>query len=236
MIAGAAQSLVIGRQDAAGAPSTGKVLADFTIAFYLDGVVVAVTPTVTELTTVGTFRQYRLSFTAPATVGRLTVVVEPASGTDLLSWREWHEPVELYSTDALAALVAAPVVSVITAGAPSNDVALRVVKNDYAPLSLTVRDQAGNAINLSGYTGAIFCILDRAQAATRYQQTTGITLGAGGAVTIAVPETANFYSLLTTGQDTITLYFTLKADEAGDATRTRTLARGTITVLRTETP
>lgn len=235
MITGSTVNLILRRQTAAGAPSTGKVLADFALAFYLDGVSQAITPTITELTTVGTSRLYRLTFDAPASTGKLAVVADVASGTDVV-WMGEPEDVAQYSVDSLAALVAAPVVSVVSAGAPANDVALRVVKGDYAPVSLTVRDQAGNALNLSGYTNAIFCVLDRAQGATRYTQTTSITLGTGGAAAIAIPESASFYSLLTTGNDSITLYFTLKADEAGDAAKTRTLARGTITVLRTETP
>ena len=42
-----------------------------------------------------------------------------------------------------------------------------------------------------------------------------LTLTAGGLVTIAIPETASFYALLTTGVNEISLFHSFRADQAG---------------------
>ena len=228
-------SLPIGIQTLNGKPATGVVIGQLSYEIRLDGALQAITPTLTERVTVGDFRTYTLAFTAPATAGLLSVFVRPSRNffTDWTTWEDWNTT---YTIDSLASLVATPVVSVVYAGAPTSDIALRLVKDDYAPLTFTVRDQSGNAIDLSGYDTPTFAVLDRAQAAARYTQTASISMSAAGLVTIEIPETAAFYALLTpAGTDSITLYFTFKANQAATAAKTRTLARGTLTVLRTET-
>lgn len=232
-------TLSIGIQTIDGRPALGLALTALSYEIRLDGVVQSITPTLTEGTTPtgSDFRTYNLAFTAPATAGRLWVKLRPINRSRIvLSWDEFDEDLSVYTLDSLAAVVATPIVSVVNSGGPQSDIALRLVKDDYAPLTFTARDAAGNAIDLSAYTGGTFNVLDKAQAAARYTQTASITMSAAGLITIPIPETASFYALLTpAGTDSITLYFTFKANEAGDAAKTRTLARGTLTVLRTET-
>jgi hypothetical protein len=93
------------RQTAAGAASTGKVLADFVYEFRLDGAVSAITPTVTEGANVGAWREYHFAFTTPATPGRLTFgPIQPASGTDVISPDLFVDDIQVYDMDALAGL------------------------------------------------------------------------------------------------------------------------------------
>jgi hypothetical protein len=236
MIAGSSVHWTTHRQTIAGRPATGRTAADhWSIQATLNGAVTALAVTITELASVGDWATYDLAFTAPA-VGDFALSVQ-AVGTDIVDPGRFAETVDTYDIDSLAAIVATPIVSVVNAGAPSSDIGLRLVKDDYAPLSFTVRDQAGNAVDLSGYDTPTFAVLDRVQTpANRYVQTTAITMSAGGVVSIAVPETAAFYALLTpAGTDSVQLYWTFKANEAATASKTRTLARGTLTVLRTET-
>jgi hypothetical protein len=237
VIVSTTQHITVYRQTIDGRPGTGKVSADFTVLCLLAGATSVLSVTATERGTIGTARAYDLAFTAPATVGDIAIRVVPTSGTDTIFPDLFADVVTNYSIDSLAALVATPIVSVINAGTPTSDISLRLVKDDYAPLTFTVRDQSGAAIDISGYTSPTFAVLDRAQTVvSRYVQTTGITLSALGLATIEVPEAASFYGFLTpVGTDSVTLYFTLKGNQAGDAAKTRTLARGTLTVLRTET-
>jgi hypothetical protein len=236
VIASTAQHLTVFRQTIDGRPSTGKVSADFTVLCLLAGATAVLSVTATERGTIGNARAYDLAFTAPATVGDIGIRVVPTAGSDLIFPDLFADAVTNYSIDSLASLVATPIVSVINAGTPTSDISLRLVKDDYAPITFTVRDQSGAAIDLSGYDTPVFAVLDRAQVASRYTQTSAITMTAGGLITIEIPETAAFYALLTpAGTDSINLNFTFKANQAATATKTRTLARGTLTVLRTET-
>lgn len=232
MIVSEAQAVDIYWQTDAGAANTGKVLGDLSYAFSLDGVVTAITPTLTEGATIGTWRRYTFNFTAPATTGELIVKLDPDDG--VLAYDVIADSVVQYDMDAIASLLTSPVIATLTSGGPSGDTTLRLVKSTYVPITFTVRDATGAAVDLSGYNAADFAIRSKDQTTTSYSQTSGITMTAGGLVTIAVPENASFYAALTTGIDSVELYWDFVADEASDTAKTRCLARGKLQLMRTE--
>jgi len=232
MIISTAQVIPIYWQTDAGAAATGKVIGDLTYKITLDGVDAGITPTLTTVATVGNWRLYTLGLTAPATAGQLVIHLEPDDGH--LSYDTISDDVVLYSPDDIIALITSPVVATLTSGGPSGDTTLRLVKSTYVPIVFTVRDATGTVVDLSGYNGADFSIRSKDQTTTTYSQTTGIAMTAGGLVTIEVPEAASFYAALTTGVDSIELYWDFVADEAATATKTRCLARGRLILMRTE--
>jgi hypothetical protein len=232
MITSTAQAIPIYWQTVAGAAATGKVIGDLTYKITLNGVDAGLTATLTEGATVGSWRLYLLGFTSPATVGDIVIHLEPNDG--VLSYDTITDSVVLYSADDLLALVTSPVIATLTSGGPSGDTTLRLVKSTYVPIAFTVRDATGAVVDLSAYNAGDFSIRSKDQTTTTYSQTTGITMTAGGLVTIAVPENASFYAALTTGIDGVELYWDFVADEAADTAKTRCLARGRLQLLRTE--
>jgi hypothetical protein len=232
VIISTAQVIPIYWQTDAGAAATGKVIGDLTYSITLDGVDAGITPTLTEGATVGTWRLYTLGFTSPATVGQLVISLEPDDGH--LKYDTISDDVVLYSADDVLSLVTSPVIATLTSGGPSGDTTLRLVKSTYVPIAFTVRDATGAAVDLSGYNAGDFSIRSKDQTTTTYSQTTGISMTAGGLVTIAVPENASFYAALATGVDAVELYWDFVADEASDTAKTRCLARGRLQLLRTE--
>lgn len=226
----------IGRRTPGGRPVAGKLAADFHVGMYLNGAPAAVSPSWAEIGVDGSWQEYACGLVLPATKGRVKITWQPTyPSLDQLSPTSDQFALLNNDLDSIGSIITSPIVSVVNAGGPQGDVALRLVKNTYAPIAFTVRDQAGNPINLSGYTTPIFAVKNKAQATLAYSQSSGITMTSAGLVTIAVPEGATFYAQLTpAGTDQITLYYTLLADEAGDATKTRCLARGPLAVVRTE--
>lgn len=233
--------LMAWRQTAAGAASTGKLIADFGFELYLDGVVTAVTKTVTEGATTadGVWRAYKFAVTLPSTAGRVAVRLSPASGTDVVYPDVYEGEVEANDLDSIYAVSAVPVVSASVTTGPATDTPIALDAYRLNECSATRLDQAGAAMNLTGYTNARFAVWTRDHSGTRYTQTTNITLGgAAGTIVWTVPETASFYSEIDTAiaasQDFVTLYYDLVADRAGLATDTVPLLKGTITLRRFE--
>ncbi len=233
MIPGDSYPFTVRRQTIGAAVSPGKVLADFTIGAYQNGVVASVSPTVTEIGTSGNWTAYKISVTIPAGEGILDLTIEAAAGTDVVTPATKSVEIESYDLKSAVAIFAVPIVSVVTQGGPTGDLALRIVKNTYAVISFTARDTAGAAFDLSTWNNGKFNVMSQNQTTTIYTQATA-SMTAGGVVTVNVPETATFYAALTTGNDEVSLYWNVLADDASDATKTRCLARGRLTVVRTE--
>jgi hypothetical protein len=234
VIVNTSQSIPLLWQTAAGAAATGKVVGDLTITDKLDGAAVSITYALTEGATVGAWREYTLDFTSPATAGELMIFLQPDDG--FLAQDTIVDEVTVNSLDEIATLISAPATSTLEVGGPSSDLQIRAVKNTYVPAVFTVRDAVGNAVDISNYTNIRFAVKDHAQTIS-YSQTANITLiggGTGGVVLVAIPENASFYSVLGTGVDAVTLYWDLVGDEEGSASQTRCLARGQLSVVRTE--
>lgn len=238
MIPGDTVSVLLLAQTTAGTPASGLTLSGLTINGTLNGASASVSPALTEVDTIGFWRRYKLDVTIPALSGAVswfTVTAQPSSSAVILdTLRVLEGEIEAVDLASLYDVVASPIVSVVADGGPSGDLSWRCVKSTYTVLTFTVTDQAGNVIDLSGYTVPTLGIKSQDQTTTTYTQTTGITMTVSGLVTIAIPETADFYAALTTGNDSASLYWTLVANEAGDASKTVCLARGQVTVLRSE--
>ena len=227
------------RQTAAGAASTGQLEADFTFSYSVNGSTVTFDPsTVTEGATVGPsgnqWREYFITGVLSSTQGIHHLVVLP-DNTDLIGNSvPIFADLGAYDIDDVAALAVAATVTLTSTGGPLGDLSIRVPKNDYAVITFSVRDQAGNLVNLTGDNNPSFDVENQASnLSPAYNQTTGITLG-NGTVTLVIPETASFYSQLTAGLNETELYWSLKADLNSVAAQTRTIARGRLTILRRE--
>lgn len=237
MIPGDTIKALILAQSAAGLPVSGLVIGDLTVSGTLNGAAASISAALTEVDTIGAWRRYRLDFVVPALSGVsvLTVTAQPNSaGVYLDTLRVVDGEIEAVDLTSIYGVISAPVVSVVNAGGPAGDIPLRLVKSTYVPLSFSATDQTGAVIDLSGYDTPVFGIKSRDQTTTTYSQTTGITMTAGGLVTIAVPESATFYTALATGSDEASLYWSFVANEAATATMKRCLARGTLSVIRSE--
>ncbi len=242
---GGTYSSTIRRRTIASVPSLGKALADFTIGAYYSGVLASVAPAISYVGVNGIYAVYKIDVVVPAGEGVLDLTFQAANGTDIITPGERQVEIEAYDLSALAAIFAVPIVSVVTNGGPQGDISIRVVANRYSPVAFTVRDTSGAAFDLSGWNNAKFGVQNAAQSVVAspyvlpYLQTTGITMTAGGLVTIAIPETASFFgaltaALITAGTYQTDLYWELFADDASDTAKTRCLARGLITILRAE--
>lgn len=239
---GESVTLVVGRQTAAGAASTGKVLADFTIVWKKNGVTTAITTTCTEVDTVGGWREYRFAFTLPtggpySFHGRIV----PASGTDVISGGIIDGEIEAQDLDSLAALLPViPVAQLSPTTRMADPQVLRLIAKRWYPISYTVRDSAGAAVPLDTYNNWRFSVWDRLHASTIYTLSSGITGSALGVAAWEIPETASFYTqidaAIAAGTDPLTLYWDLVADNAATAAKSQSVLSGTVILSRYESP
>lgn len=224
--------------DASGTAVTGLTTGSFTLTGYRNGASSSITHTVVEIGS----GFYSVAYPLPATAGLVDAWFVPTSASNFIEWPVLTGEVEAQDLVSIYGIVAKPVVVLNATGAPSNEIELKFIKNDYHSISFTVKTQAGVAVDLvaAGYNNWKFGVKNKDQSVVAsvvpYSQTTGITGAADGTVTIVVPETASFYGLLATGVDQTTgARWSLEADEGGDSTKTRTLGRGPATVVRKET-
>lgn len=222
--------------DAAGAAVTGLNTASFTCTGYRNGSASTISHTVVEI---GSGR-YSVAYVLPSSAGLVDAWFTPVSASNYIVWPDLTEEVESYDLTALYGAVVKTTISLNATGAPTNEIELRFIKNDYHSVTFNVRDSAGVAVDLSAWDTWRFGVKNADQSTVGgvvpYLQTTGITANASGVVTIVVPETASFFGLLTTGQASTTgARWSLEGNEAADATKTRTVGRGVCTVLRKET-
>jgi hypothetical protein len=177
MITGDSITVFVGRQTAAGAASTGKVLADFAVA--INGV--SVTPTsFAELATVGLWRWYSFLVVAPSAVGTFSLAVDVASGTDSI-WIPQGE-IELNDADTIAALVGSAVgaPSVGTGTQTDGDLGAVVQGDAWGTGTLTASASALAAIGLTDLTGGtISAALKQQPADSPTNITATIISGAG---------------------------------------------------------
>lgn len=218
-----------------GAAVTGLLSGSWTVTCYLAGTVTAVTTAWTEIGS----GYYKVNITLPATVGYVVILI--SNGTNLVSPNRWEGSNTIKDVDDAynASAKAVAYITTVT-GNPYTDTLLTLDANRAQTITVQVNDQTGAAVNLSGYSNYAFTVWDKTHSSvgTRTIITTGISGSSGGVLTITVPETAGFFTLMdaaiTAGSDTLTLYYDVKADAGGVSTATQNIIRGTITLRRYE--
>jgi hypothetical protein len=218
-----------------GSAVTGLASGSWTVTCYLNGTVTALTVAWTEIGG----GAYKAQITLPATAGYLVITI--ANGTNLVSPNRWEGANTLRDVDD-AYNASSKAVAYITAvtGTPYTDTLLALDANRAQTITVQVNNQAGAGIDLSGYTNWAFTVWDKTHSSTSTRTiiTNGISGTSGGVLTVAVPETSGFFSLIdaaiTAGNDTVTLYYDVKADAGGVSTNTQNIIRGTITLRRYE--
>lgn len=237
---------VIGRRTATGLPSTGKVAADFGIVWKKDGVTTAITPTVTEVDTAGTWREYRVSITLPTSGPYLLHgSVSAASGTDVIRGGVIDLEIENADLDSLSAsLPIIPVAQLSATSRTADPQILKIIANRYQTVEFNVRDANGAVVDLSAtgknYNNWRFSVWDKTHSASIYTLSSGITGSALGVAAWAIPENASFYSQMAAaiagGNDQIELYWDLAADLNATVGQTQTVLYGKLLLYRYESP
>jgi hypothetical protein len=233
-------NLVVMRQTAAGAASAGKVLADFTIQAYADGVAYDCDAAITDVATTGSWRVYKLEVTLQTGGPYWShIVVQVASGTDIVTPTYFCGEVEQQDLDSTYDVVGRPTAQLGEASRLSSEVQLEVIAYRESPLYFSIVDQSGAAIDLSGYDNWRFSVWDKTHSGSiLYSDAISLTGSAGGVVEGVIPEDAAFFSEIadafTNGEDFVTLYYDIIADAAADNDRTQTILRGRLILHRYE--
>ncbi len=231
---------VVYRQTSGGAASTGKVLADFNIVGYKNGVVTSISPSIASIGSGIKWQAYKLGVTLPASGPyEFACLVEPASGTDVITGGFITAEVEQQDIDSVTALVIRPTASLSSTSVMASNVTLNVIAYRQTPIAVSVTNQAGTAIDLSSYSNWKFSVWDKTHSGSiLYTNALDISGSVSGAVTFNIPENADFYSQIaaaySSSNDSVTLYYDVIGDLAGDATKTRTILRGQLVLLRSE--
>lgn len=220
-------------EDAAGAGVTGLLTGQFTVTDIEDGAAVALT--VNNFAEIGGgWYSYDVT-TGSTTATPLTLEVTSSNAAHVMVNNIQTVELEVNDLDALAAVVVTPVAVSTVTSTPAVDTQLVLDKDRYHEVRVSIVDQNGSAIDLSGYNNWSFDVETEAQdISPAYNQTTGISGTAGGLLSLDIPETASFFAELTAGNDTVTLYYNVKADKAATATQTQNIMRGTILLRRSE--
>lgn len=225
-------------EDASGVAITGLVTADFAGPGYRNGAVSAISFTVAEIGA----GVYSVAYTLPASAGLVDFYFAPVLATRFIRWPDLSEEVEQHDLTSLYGAVAKPTIVLNATGAPSNEIELKFITGDQHEATFTVKNSDGTVVDLvaAGYSNWKFGVKNALQTAVPgvvpYLLNANISGDANGVITMVIPEGASFYGLLATGESATTgARWSLEADYAGDATKTRTLGRGACTVLRKET-
>lgn len=221
--------------DAAGAVVTGGA-AGFTVTSYVNGVLTALTATVTEITA----GKYFLSVTLPATLGTITVFL--THSTSFPSPNKFDGVNTTNDEDSITAKLAIPASYLVaTTGLLGAETRLTLDAYREQTISITVVDSAGAPVPGTGYTNLRLTVRDKLHAnSTNVAITTGVTWDSAGLLTVPIPEASTFFAAIDTdiaaGRDSTDLRYDIIGDRAGVAGQTRTIMRGTLTLRRFEGP
>lgn len=217
----------------AGVAVLGLVTANFTVAYYLDATVPTAVFTVTEISG----GRYRVALTLPGTAGYFSIFITSNAGYTVENGR-WFGQLEAQDITSLYAIVVRPQSQLAGTSALASEVTLNLNANRRKSLTVSVVDQAGAVVDLSGYNNWRFTVWDQKHAATIYSLSSGITGSALGVVAWVVPETAGFFAqidaVIANGDSQMVLYFDMIADQAATPANTECIFRGQLVLTRYE--
>lgn len=217
----------------AGVAVTGLVTANFSVAYYLGITVPTAVFTVTEISG----GRYRVALTLPGTAGYFSIFITSNAGYTVENGR-WFGQLEAQDITSMYAIVVRPLSQLSGTSALASEVLLNLNANRYKSLSVSIVDQAGAAIDLSGYNNWRFNVWDQKHLQSLYSLNTGITGSAGGVVAWTVPETAAFFSqidaAIANGDSQLVLYYDMIADAASILAQTVCVFRGQLVLTRYE--
>ena len=215
-----------------GAPVTGLLTANFAVAYYHGTTTPTASFTVTELS----LGRYRVNLVLPATAGFLNAFVT-AAGYDVENGRLQGE-IEEQDLDSVYALVVRPIAQTSGTSAIASEVQLEINSRRYTELTVSIVDQSGAPIDMSGYNNWRFNVWTRTHSGSVYSLATGIVGTAGGVVTWSIPEDAAFNSEMDTaillGDSSVTLFYDMIADKAATLAKTQSVFRGHLVINRWE--
>lgn len=236
MKAGESFTAVVTVKTTAGVLTDGLASGTFTVTTYLDGASVAASYTITGIG--GGTGRYKVTLTSPVTLGWWQIYI--TNSGYVVENGIWLSELEQQDNDSLYALVAAPAVTATSAARVGASYALTMNARRRAVVTMSIVDQAGVAVDLSGYNNFRFTVWDSTHSggSAFYTLSSGITGGALGVLSFTVPESAAFFSQMDTaiaaGQNTLDLYYDVIADAAATATNTECIVRGVLTLTRWE--
>lgn len=211
----------------------GLLTANFTVFYGLDATTPAAVFTVTEISG----GRYRVALTLPGVAGWMSIFITSNAGYTVENGRLFGQ-LEAQDFGSLFAVVVRPLSQLAGTSALASEVAINLNANRRKALSVSVVNQAGAAVDLSGYNNFRFSVWDQKHLATIYLLNTGITGTVGGVVSWTVPETASFFTQIdasiANGDSQLVLYYDMIADAAATLANTECIFRGQLILTRYE--
>lgn len=229
-------------------PATGLTIASFTVVARARGYGASVWSTYTHgaaLVEIGG-GDYALAFAAPPSAGWWRFYLLPTDTTKQVWNGSWEGEAEALDIDALYAYLASAQLGhtrniFLGFTWPGEIVAYR-----WQQWQIPVVNQAGDPVDLSGYTNLALSVRTLNQTTKKLDASHGsptgfvLTASAGGIVTVEWPESlgtvgsaADIYSIVPAGSDKMSeaLWFEITGDVGGDATKTVPIIRSSPLVV-----
>jgi hypothetical protein len=227
--------------DAGGAAVTGLTASDFSVeAYYRTASATthsayACGATVAEI---GGGR-YSVAFSLPAVAAHWDVLITPTTSAHTAYDNHLSGVCGAQDVDSLYANVVRTTATLSTSAQLGSQVELTLAYKRWRQFSLTIKDSANNAVNLSGYSNLTLGVRNDKQTTTNaWDSTTAVafaTTGTDGVLTVTIPETASIFGALTAGSASATLYWEITGDVDGDANKTVSIVRSSkLVIVRSE--
>lgn len=187
---------------------------------------------------------YFVNVSVPASVGSV-LRIEPAvtaTPTDLFDPGVFEDKIHANDIDSVAVLAARPPsITLASNVSPQSAFTIKVHDGDGTTLRIPIYDQDGALVNLTLWQNFRFSIQNTLQTAVGsdlpYHQTTGITGGADGILSVELPEGCSAYNTHPAGHTDTKHWWSVDANLIADtATKTRTLRAGPFVITSKETP
>ena len=214
--------------DGAGAGVTGLTAASFAFTSHNGTAAVAWSPTITEISS----GYYAITYALPSATTCYSRWITPNSSSYSIVWPDIMGEVEAADLDSIRAAVVRPIATTDGNFGPANELTFSYVAGDTRPISFTVTDSSGAAIDLTAYSSLGFGI--RNEDGTDLGAISGgsISGDANGVVTVTVAGTEDFHTIAD-GIASLSHRWDFQATLTSSSEK-YTLARGKFIVLRQE--